>query len=163
MEQSKAIANYFIQKAFDTGKEITPMKVVKLVYISHGWHLGLNGSALIDERVEAWRYGPVVESVYHAVKQYGSEQIKSLLSTLNLSGLKFSATIPVVSEDIKPFLDKIWSVYCDYTGLQLSSLTHQKGTPWDIVWNEQGGKEKEHAPIPNDLIKKHYSEKLANG
>ena len=51
------------------GREIetTPMHVLKLVYLCHGWCLGFTGEALINEPVEAWTYGPVVPTVYHLV------------------------------------------------------------------------------------------------
>ncbi len=58
-------------------------------------------------------------------------------------------------------LDKIWDVYCDYSGPQLSTLTHQKDTPWDIVWNKLGGKNKKGTLIPNGLIEDHYKQKLS--
>ena len=36
------------------------MHAIKLVYLCHGWMLGIYGRSLIGEPVEAWRYGPVV-------------------------------------------------------------------------------------------------------
>jgi uncharacterized phage-associated protein len=156
MESPIAVANYFIQKSFDTGKLLTPMKLVKLVYIAHGWHLALYDEPLLDEGVQAWMYGPVVNSVYHAFKSYGNGQITSLKSVL--SGGR--ALTPQVTENIKPFLDKIWDVYGDLNGLQLSTLTHQPQTPWDIVWNQQGGKDSKSAIIANDTIKEHYKKKV---
>ena len=50
--------------------ESTPMHMIKLVYLSHGWMLGLRERSLINEAVEAWRYGPVVPSVYHRFKSF---------------------------------------------------------------------------------------------
>ncbi len=156
MDSPIAIANFFIQKSFDTGKEITPMKVVKLVYISHGWSLGIVDEPLINERISAWKFGPVVESVYHEFKRYGSNQITSLGT--EFSGLK--VITPCVDETKYELLNRIWEVYGDMDGIELSSLTHQKGTPWDIVYNQPGGS-KGNSPIPNDLIKQHYKDKIA--
>jgi uncharacterized phage-associated protein len=152
MNSPLAIANYLIQKSFDKGIEITPMKLVKLVYISHGWYLGLKQEPLITERIQAWKYGPVVESVYHTFKKYGGNQIESLESDCGI--------IPFPTDDIKSFLDKIYSVYGEFTAIQLSSLTHQRGTPWDIIWNSKGGAITSSTTIPNDLIKDHYKAKI---
>jgi uncharacterized phage-associated protein len=138
------IANYFIELSLQTGKELTPMKLVKLVYISHGWYLGLTNKPLIIEGVQAWKYGPVVTSVYHDFKHYGNQQITSM----------------VISQSDIEFLNKIWDVYKDMNGLQLSTLTHQKDTPWDIVWNQKDGKKINGALIPNDIIKNHYKAKM---
>ncbi|RYE90398.1 MAG: DUF4065 domain-containing protein [Cytophagaceae bacterium] len=74
-----AIANYFIQKSLDTGVEVTPMKLLKLVYISHGWSLALLNEPLINEAVEAWTYGPVIPSLYQELKEYGRERVTKLV------------------------------------------------------------------------------------
>ena len=157
MESPIAIANFFIKKSLDTATELTPMKLVKLVYISHGWNLGLNGEPLINEAVQAWKYGPVVESVYHEFKKYGSEQVTSLATEF----VGFKVITPCVDEKDVVLLDKVWDVYSDMDGVKLSSLTHQPGTPWDIVWNKDGGNRISGKQIPNDLIKQHYQQKIA--
>ena len=52
------------------------MKLIKLVYIAHGWHLALeNGKSLISEAVMAWKYGHVINSLYQKLKRYGSQDI----------------------------------------------------------------------------------------
>lgn len=159
MESPLAVANFFIQKSFDTGVEVATMKAIKLVYISHGWHLGLYESSLINEAVQAWKYGPVVESVYQEFKDYGNNNITKLYETTTDKGLTVT---PIVENETIEFLNKIWEVYKNYDGLELSTLTHQKGTPWDIVWNENGGSKKKSAIISNDIIQQHYKAKLSN-
>lgn len=57
--ESKAIANFFLQR-----QRLTQVRLHKLVYFAHGWHLGLNRGPLLDEAIQAWRYGPVVPSLY---------------------------------------------------------------------------------------------------
>jgi len=51
------------------------MQLIKLVYIAHGWTLGLYNQPLIGKQVEAWTYGPVIPSVYHDFKHYGRDPI----------------------------------------------------------------------------------------
>lgn len=148
-----AIANYFVQKSFATGKELTPMKLVKLVYIAHGWHLGLLDEPLLSESVQAWKYGPVVHSVYQEFKSFADQQI-TRMGTMYTPD--FQIVTPMPDESEHAFLDKIWDVYKDYNGLQLSTLTHQANTPWYIVWHQQKGKEMMSAIIPDNLIREHY-------
>lgn len=62
--QANIIANFFVKKAQEEQIPLTLMKIIKLVYIAHGWHLAHKKSPLISEPVEAWPYGPVVPSVY---------------------------------------------------------------------------------------------------
>ena len=73
---TKAVANYFIDLANAKKIQITPMKLQKLIYFAHGWHLAIIGEPLIDECVQAWSYGPVIDSIYHEFKEYGSGPIK---------------------------------------------------------------------------------------
>jgi len=159
LESPLKIANYFVSKSINTGKELSPIKVLKLVYLSHGWYLGLTDKALIGEAVQAWKYGPVVEGVYHAFKSYGSEQITSYAIDYNSNKIKIP--IPTLENDkvLIEFLDRIWEVYGDLSGLILSTITHETGSPWDIIYNKQGGKDKHGTIIPNDLIRDYYKRK----
>jgi uncharacterized phage-associated protein len=151
------IANFFIYKSIDEGMPITPMKVLKLVYIAHGWHLGLRKEPLLTEQTEAWKYGPVVESIYRAFKDFGKEDIDKV-RFFTRGDKKELEELMSSNEDVQ-FLEKIWSTYKLYSGVQLSSLTHLPNTPWDITWNKNGGSLMNGAIIPNSLIKEHYIEK----
>jgi len=152
--QPIVVANYFIKKALAEGKELTTLKIIKLVHIAHGWYLGFTGEQLISEAVEAWKYGPVVPSLYHTFKRYGSNTITSL------EHVNGSIILPV-NERIIKLLDKIWEVYSDFTAVQLSTLTHEKATPWDEIWNEEGGSDFKGSIIPNNLIKEYYKKRIA--
>ncbi|HTK20959.1 MAG TPA: type II toxin-antitoxin system antitoxin SocA domain-containing protein [Mucilaginibacter sp.] len=154
MYSSQQIANFFIKKSHSTGIELTPMKLLKLAYIAHGWHLGLFGEPLLNEVVYAWKYGPVINSIYHDFKRYHDCQISELYSN------PFNNSTPLPDDAIAPFLDKIWNIYKQYNGVQLSTMTHQPNTPWDITWNQNGGKDKSSVIIPNDLIKDYYQTKI---
>ena len=46
--------------------------IMKLVYISHGWMLGLYNKSLFKQPVLAWLYGPVVSDIYHGLRKYRS-------------------------------------------------------------------------------------------
>lgn len=154
MENPISIANFFVNKSLFEGVELSPMKLLKLVYLSHGWNLGLKGEALLTEGVQAWKYGPVVKSVYDSFRKYKDGQINSLCLEIQTG-----TYILPESEDVISLLNKIWSVYKDYSGLELSTLTHEKDSPWDIVWNHEGGKNKMSAIIRNDLIAAYYQKK----
>ncbi len=158
MNNSITIANYFLKKSFEEGIEVSPMKLLKLVYIAHGWHLGLFDSELISEPTEAWKYGPVVPSVYHRFKSYGTDRITNIEFPSATAKNEFNQLL--ADKDTTSFLDKIWEVYKPYSGGQLSDLTHQPDTPWHKTWNENGGNLTMGAIIPNETIKAHYKEKF---
>lgn len=160
METPIAVANYFIKKALDDGTPVTSMKLLKLTYIAHGWYLGLTqGEPLLNEGVEAWKYGPVIPSLYHTLKSNGYANVTRLQSTW---GPDMQPITPQIQQPTLPqFLDKIWEIYSKYDGLQLSALTHQENTPWSITWHKKGGKDMMGSVIPNHLIGVHYQEMLA--
>lgn len=151
-----AVANYFVRKSLETGIPVTPMKLVKLVYAAHGWYLGLTGEPLIAEGVQAWKYGPVVPSVYDSFKNYGGNPITTPAGTLEPDGhtVYYSLNTPALTS----FLNKIWEVYKDYSAVELSALTHQENTPWFEVWHEKGARNKRSVVIPNDAIQNYYQE-----
>ena len=128
--------------------DITPMQLMKLVYISHGWALAMLERGLFDNRIEAWKYGPVIPDLYQATKQFGREKIPlHLIKEDEDSGL---------DQDTKDFLKEVVSKYGHLNGVQLSNLTHMPGTPWHQVYEPDVlGKE-----IPKQLIQGHYQAKL---
>lgn len=155
MYDSLVIANYFINKSFVEGAEMTNMKVLKLVYISHGWFLGANSKPLISEAPLAWEYGPVVERVYHQFKHFRGNQITKL-ADLNSDFMISADEIAPSEEAIEGFLDAIWVGYKKFSGLELSAMTHYKGTPWDWTVRNLGV----GSPIPQKKIEEYYQERL---
>lgn len=150
-----SVANFFIGKAQEEGRRITPMQVLKLVYIAHGWHLGLYGTPLIGESAQAWKYGPVIPSVYHDFKHYGKSGIDRQ-KTMVVDG---QPVIPTVTDtQAQNFLSTVWNAYKHLDGWQLSAITHQPGTPWSITWEKCGGDHFAGHPIANTDIAHHYAE-----
>lgn len=157
---AKAVANFFLHIGRTRKAKISPLKIQKLVYVSHGWHLALGDEALVvDEYVEAWQYGPVFPSIYHEFKHFGRSAIQR-----DATEFEFDATTAefnVVTPHVDPgdanahaLLDRIWEVYGRFSGAQLSGMTHAPGTPWAIIRSKHPGMRNVH--IPNELIKKHY-------
>lgn len=147
------VAHQFIKMANQEGDAMSPLKLIKLVYIAHGWSLGLRDNSLINEDIFAWKYGPVVESLYHSFKIFGSQSI-SEDNPFFPSAAKIQTDL--IDADTKEFLTAVWNAYKKFSALQLSTMTHSYGTPWYKVWIEMGGCKKRHAVIPNELIKDHY-------
>jgi uncharacterized phage-associated protein len=153
IHNSIEIARYFIWKATEENQGIDLLKLIKLVYISHGWHLAIYDNSLLDENPEACKYGPVIPSIYREFKNYK----KSKIWDVNLNKDYFNGKI---DDEIQSLLEKIWEVYGGKSGIQLSSLTHQENSPWDQTWNRLGGKNVVSTQIPDTLIKDFYKNKL---
>ena len=80
---SRAVANSILHNANETGKKLTPMQLIKLVYVANGWSLALLNRPLISEQIQAWQYGPVIPNVYRAFNRFGSAAITASLNERN--------------------------------------------------------------------------------
>ncbi len=151
MVNSIAVANQFIHLAKQDGRYLTPMQLLKLVYIAHGWSYGFFNEALIDDDIEAWKYGPVIPALYQAIKKYGNQEITS---SIDLPFLQRRSHNENLSEENKKVVDFVYKKYGHFDGIQLSMLTHQSNTPWSEVFDPYswGGK------IPDAIIHRHYKE-----
>jgi uncharacterized phage-associated protein len=150
------VANYFLKKASSEGRAVTPMQLLKLVYIAHGWHLAYFNAPLINEEVQAWKYGPVIHSLYKQLRQYGSGAVGELIPTGPFPWSRDSE----VTGDSAALLDHVWDRYAGFSGIQLSAMTHQQDTPWFNAWHNQGGSGQYFAPIHDGDIYQHYKAKV---
>jgi len=154
MHPPEAVANYFLQRAWSENKGLTPIKVIKLTYIAHGWFLGFTKERLVDDDIQAWKYGPVLPRLYNAFKYAGNQPIDCLAEMLDKP---YEAEFSSLGNTV---VDAVWEKYKDMTGLQLSALTHDEGTPWYQVWHEEGGSKNGNSMIPSETIKKYYEDLL---
>ena len=154
---AKSVANFFIDHAKSLGQVVSPMKLQKLVYYANGWYAGYTGEPLIDETVEAWQYGPVIESIYHEFKRFGSGPITRKATEFDLATLEEREIPPPLDEGVRKFLASIWSSYGQYTAIALSEMTHAPDSPWAKSWNGVRGKD-----IPFELIAEHFKAAVEN-
>ena len=140
------IADEVLRSAKAKGIPLTPLKLMKLVYMAYGWFWANRDEPLFNERIEAWKYGPVIPHLYHASKKFGRDVIPE---DLILDGV-------TTNDDIRGFIDKVVDEYGEMSGFSLSSLTHQPDTPWEKVCCE-GVSDIE---IPPTLIRDHYQKDL---
>ncbi|MCY4245342.1 MAG: DUF4065 domain-containing protein [Gammaproteobacteria bacterium] len=163
-----AVANYFLDCANSADREITPMKMQKLVYFAHGWHWAIFGKPLIKEDVMAWKFGPVIEPLYHGFKKYGKSAItdpgvvlsfdKDADGKVDILSGKF--VIPRIPRDdinpkVKELLDAVEICYGKLTAIQLSNLTHAPDSPWSGV-RAEGDLVSRNKIIPTEDIKKYF-------
>lgn len=143
MYDSKLIANRFIALAKEKNQTLTPMQLIKLVYIAHGWMLGLYHEPLIRDEVQAWQYGPVIPGLYNAVRTYRSNPVTAPIG----------ADAAELDSRASSIVEQVFDQYGTLTGPALSRLTHASGTPWDATYVDGSF----GIVIPNDLIEDHYA------
>ncbi len=135
------VADDILRAGKARGLSFTPLQVVKLTYIAHGYALGLGVGDLFNSRIEAWKYGPVIPDLYHTTKIWGRSPIpfNKISDGRALTG------------DAARVVDFVLDRYGDKDGIYLSNLTHRAGTPWATVYREGANVE-----IPDELIASHY-------
>lgn len=133
---------------------MTQLKLQKLLYLSYEKFLKSTGEQLFKEPIVAWKFGPVVESVYEAYKSNGSNPIASEDDEVKLSSHELSVTPSFMrllsSEHGLTSIDIISSVlreYIEYSAWSLVELTHQEGKPWHKVY-----KPSENKVITDEII-----------
>lgn len=145
-----AVANAFIQRAIDGNiPDLTPMKLQKLMFYAQSWALKIYDEPIFDDFFAKWQYGPVVPSLYHDVKIYGSFPIKRKIVAVMMGDegkLTVAPIVPMSDKKVNLLIDRIIEVYGGLRGTQLSYLTHLPGTAWSRT-------EKDGAVINNDLLK----------
>lgn len=146
------VANSFLYRANLEGiRDIDPLKIQKLVYCLHGWHLATRGVPAVGERFQAWPYGPVLSSLYHEFKANRSNAIQGYAREIDPA--TGAVRVLMVNPEDKSFqevFEAVWNRYKNLSGLQLSALTHADGTPWSKA--RQAG-----APyLSDDEIRQHF-------
>ncbi|MBV7434507.1 DUF4065 domain-containing protein [Cardiobacteriaceae bacterium TAE3-ERU3] len=144
------VADAILKIAKAQEKSLTPMQLVKLTYIADGWSMALRGKPLFNNRIEAWKYGPVIPDIYHATKVFGRNPIP-----LDVIG---DANDIDVTPDDREFLEAVYNQYKGLDGVALSYRTHKAGTPWTKVYVPGVS----HIEIPKELIAQHYRELAGN-
>jgi uncharacterized phage-associated protein len=155
-----AIANEFLNLP-GARETLTQMQLQKLDFIANGWNMVINGDPLIVEDAEAWAYGPVYRDLYDHTKFFGKAPIGRPITPDDSEPARvfgFQTGAPPyrahLTDREREVVRHVWHRYGSLTGIRLSELTHQQGTPWFETFMTQG----RNARISPDLIRAHYGE-----
>lgn len=154
MNNAQAVANEFITLANNDGVKIDTLKLNKLVYLAHGFALVLlKDNPIIDKRfdeVQAWKYGPVIPSVY-----FSFSHLKSNNVTINDIATSDAShgyePFVLCSTDAKDIVKYVWTLFKDMSGRELVEMLHKRNTPWDICYVPH-----KNMPIPDEITEKYY-------
>ncbi|WP_370931084.1 Panacea domain-containing protein [Bartonella sp. DGB1] len=138
MHEVQKIANFFLEKARTEDIYISPMKILKLVYLAYGWVIALTKKKLFSEKIEAWGHGPVIPSLYHEFKCYGNRSIANYSNIYDLdSGEIITPTLSKEERksDTGKILNIVWESYKNYSAWQLREESHVAGSPWHKVYD----------------------------
>ena len=116
-------AEYLCKKS---GWKLTPLQVQKLLYLANMYHLVYHGKPLVDQKFEAWIYGPVQPSLYHVLKRFGSNRV-------NVFPYQIGGKVTGTHKEV---LDFVLKTYGHLGAGDLIEITHCDGGGWAKNWDE---------------------------
>ncbi len=155
-ETPSNIANFFLEKGEEEGMAITQLKLMKLSYLAYGWVLATLNKRLFDEEIEAWKYGPVIPSLYHEFKHFKYNPVSSKSITFDFD--EGTILVPEIDKSDKSsvIIEKVWDVYKHLSAKALVAKTHEQDSPWSAHYDEnEFGK-----IIPDNDIKEYFKKKI---
>ncbi len=145
---SRVIANIFVQEARKAGHILTILPLVKYVYFAHGWHLGYLDEPLISDKVQAWKYGPVVPKIYYTFRDNNDFAIRKEAKDEETKQ-PYRADL---SERSRKIVVDVYKEYSQKSAWGLSNSTHHESSPWYKYRHQT------YATIPNEEIESYYKE-----
>lgn len=131
-------ANAFIRLAAREGNtSLTLLKLIKLCYIFYAWYLVVKEKRPFRERPQAWQYGPVFPSVYHAFCNHGKTPLTDVYKSYDFDNETFKT--PDLDRENLILARHVWENYKDCKGFALSEITHAKESAWDKAYNKGEG------------------------
>jgi uncharacterized phage-associated protein len=152
--RAKTIALFFLELGEKDRIPISPMKLQKLIYFAHGWCLAITGQPLIEESIEAWRYGPVISNIYYWFRKFGANPIQLDEIDTDVEDWQRLAKMKRDQETVE-LLTRVWDVYKGYDALELSEMTHLPTSPWELA-REKISDLKFNVTIDDEQIKKYF-------
>lgn len=133
------LAIYIIEKCCKDGNPISNLQLQKILYYIQVAFLKQFHTPCFDDSIEAWRFGPVVRSVYNKYCGFGALPICEFIgSNLNYTKeeLDLINSIVICKRKAKP-----WELVKD---------THAKNKAWDKIY---AGGEGNRCEIPVELLR----------
>lgn len=99
-------------------KELSAIKLEKLVYYCQSWCLAWTGKPLFEDEIQAWANGPVTPNLYAKHR-----------AQLNVSSGQGIGDSSKLSAEEKEIIDAVLPTYMDKEPFWLVELTHME-SPW---------------------------------
>ncbi|MGF7110241.1 Panacea domain-containing protein [Treponema pedis] len=122
------IAKYVINKCTLENCPVSNLQLQKILYYIQVAFLKELKYPCFDDPIEAWKFGPVVRSVYYEYSIFGGIPIERIYENIE----------NCVSEKHKKIIDKVINQKKNLPPWALVSDTHEPGKAWSRTYNSQG-------------------------
>ncbi|WP_083404636.1 MULTISPECIES: Panacea domain-containing protein [unclassified Curtobacterium] len=131
---SSNVSNNILKRAFDEDVTVTPMKLQKILYFVASEYAKETGKPLFDEPFRAWQYGPVLRSVYDEFRTYGGSPIRKFAKDAEGKAYRVSEKS---NPALKNAIDRVWEKTATRSAVDLSRITHNKGSAWSKTYTSR--------------------------
>jgi uncharacterized phage-associated protein len=141
--EASTIARWFLAwAAFDEEGVLSNLKLQKLLYYAQGHFIANHeGTPLFADDIQAWSHGPVVPSIYHEFKNFGSNAIE----------LDEEFDFGAIDQDTSSWLAAVWRTHGARSAWALREMTHSEA-PWRDHYQENS----RGVVIPKDAIARYF-------
>jgi uncharacterized phage-associated protein len=150
---ARAVSNFFLSVAEESGKPLSLLSLMKLVFFAHGQYLAHSNHSLVKQRFEAWENGPVCRPIWDAFK--GLNIIPAGVRAFRFNPLLGSPE-PIDDEIALQdcaFIRQIYQDLAHFPAVMLVDMTHAPGSPWHDVWRKAELEVSLGLPIDNEAIR----------
>lgn len=170
ISKNKQVSALDIAKLLLSIQPMSNLKLQKMIYLVYADYLKSTKKKLFKDKIVAFQYGPVVESIYQHYKIHGRSRIEFEDKTIKLEVKDDDKlitldeiTVPVTLAkmlqsdniiDILSSVRKTFEKFGSKSASQLVSITHRDGSPWDMT-------KKYNDVIEDELILKYHSVELS--
>lgn len=152
------VANAVLKRAKERGLSVDHMKLQKLVFLVHAWSLALKNAPAVVSQPEAWTYGPVFSELYSLLRNQGRADITNLIPSYNAQSGRIEPLVPNSGDqDTWQMVEQVLDRYGRLSAVQLSTLSHESGGPWDQARNAR------LTSIPDGTIQAYYRDQFQRG
>ena len=162
IQQDRVLSGLDVAKYILCKVKCTHLKLEKLVYLCFADYLCKYNKELYKDEIYAYKYGPVVRSVYERYKGFGYKEIEQDDEEILVEGINempSRSRIIFAEFGIEKInsIDETLEKYGRFSAGDLVDLTHREDTPWSI----SGKGQFKDKIISNDVIKKfHCNEEI---
>ena len=153
------IAYAFVQRGIAERNYISQLKLQKMVYFAHGYHLSQFGRPLIIEDIEAWKFGPVVPDIYIQYSIFGRSPIVE--TDILAYDQELRSKLKTLDSQAWQAINYTWEATRDVSARRLSEWTHEPDGPWQKYYYAKDDGEGARKVIDNNDIQDFFRKFLA--
>lgn len=143
--RAENVSGLFLCWANNEGKEITNLKMQKLLYYAQAWHLAKFEKPLFKNEVEAWEFGPVIKDVYCSYEDCCFKPIKYCQTNTEEKAF---------GKEQLSFLRQVYDTFMPFSPSELLEMT-QTEDPWLKTYQPE-----KKEIISKKLMESYYREML---